>query len=208
MYADPNCPLCNLKTEDVLFQDASYEIIWAKNPVVPGHIQIISATHSPTFFDHTTFEQLGSLGYAIVKAKTLIEEQLVEIEGGAFPDGYNLLMSDKEAAGQTIPHFHLDLIPRYNNDQVQGMKPVTEASTDGRSVFTWVYVVLNMSNPTQALVCSTPVETKRQQRQEYHTRNAAATLAKAYLEENPEAIETRVYQRDGDAWIQAERFKR
>jgi diadenosine tetraphosphate (Ap4A) HIT family hydrolase len=82
--------------------------IWDGFPVSPGHALLMPRRHVATWFDATTEEQ-QELVAAIDKAKTTIELE-------HSPDGYNIGINSGEAAGQTVPHLHVHVIPRYEGD--------------------------------------------------------------------------------------------
>ena len=77
-------------------------------PVSPGHMLIIPKRHVATFFDTTTDERL-SMFELMDKAKLALDAEL-------HPVAYNVGVNDGAAAGQTIPHVHIHLIPRYAGD--------------------------------------------------------------------------------------------
>lgn len=79
-----------------------------RDPVSPGHTLIVPRRHVGTWFDATVAEQR-----AILTAITEIRRQLdQEID----PDGYNVGFDAGEAAGQTVMHLHVHVIPRFHGD--------------------------------------------------------------------------------------------
>lgn len=79
-----------------------------KFPVSPGHTLIIPFRHAETWFDLTIAERREVL--------ELIDQVKAYLDGEYSPDGYNIGMNCGESAGQTVPHAHIHVIPRYNND--------------------------------------------------------------------------------------------
>jgi len=77
-------------------------------PVSPGHTLIIPRRHVASFFEISTAERLRLL--------QLLEEEKLRLEEEFKPDGYNIGINDGSAAGQTIFHLHIHLIPRYLGD--------------------------------------------------------------------------------------------
>lgn len=73
-----------------------------------------------SFFETTKEEKIALLN-GIEQAKALIDKELS-------PDGYNIGINDGEAAGQTIEHLHIHLIPRYKGD-----------SPDPRGGIRWIF---------------------------------------------------------------------
>lgn len=81
---------------------------WDNFPVSRGHLEIVPKLHISSFFDIDD-EQLIQL-YALIKeAKALVQKKYS-------PDGYNIGINEGEAAGRTVHHLHLHIIPRYKGD--------------------------------------------------------------------------------------------
>lgn len=76
-------------------------------PASRGHLLIITRRHVATWFDCTLPEQ-NDLMALVNQAKTLLDQQL-----DPQPDGYQVLFNSGAAAGQTVHHAHVHLIPRY-----------------------------------------------------------------------------------------------
>lgn len=101
-----NCIFCN--QEELILEN---ELTWArydKYPVSPGHLLIITKRHVADFFA-TTIEERQALNNLLEEAKKILEREYS-------PDGYNIGINCGEAAGQTIMHLHIHLIPRYQGD--------------------------------------------------------------------------------------------
>ena len=79
-------------------------------PVSPGHVLVITRRVVPTYFDCTAAEQ-GALMALVGEVKRLLDERL-----DPKPDGYNVGFNAGAAAGQTVPHVHVHVIPRYTGD--------------------------------------------------------------------------------------------
>jgi len=106
---DPlTCPFCNPLNEEVVLANDLCYARYDKYPVSPGHLLLIPFRHVPTLFDATDAEQIALLAL-IREAKTLLDEQ-------SHPDGYNVGVNVGKAAGQTVMHLHVHLIPRYAGD--------------------------------------------------------------------------------------------
>lgn len=78
-------------------------------PISNGHALIIPKRHVSSIFETQKNELLG-LFNLLTDAKNKLKEQFN-------PDGFNIGINDDEAAGQTINHLHIHLIPRYKGDQ-------------------------------------------------------------------------------------------
>lgn len=83
-------------------------MILGGHPVSTGHSLIIPRYHVGSFFDATPPERVALLAL-LDKAKELIKKHHA-------PAGYNIGIKDGAAAGQTVPHLHIHLIPRYEED--------------------------------------------------------------------------------------------
>ncbi len=78
------------------------------NPINNGHVLILTKAHTETLFE-TREEDL-------VAAVRLARRVAVGIRRGLDPDGLNLVQANGRAAFQSVPHFHLHLIPRWHGD--------------------------------------------------------------------------------------------
>ena len=104
-----DCPFCNLLPVRIIQKNSSCSIVRDGYPVSPGHTLIISNRHVGSFFDLSAVEQQDLL--------ELLSQARKELDETHKPDAYNIGVNDGLAAGQTIPHFHLHLIPRYKGDR-------------------------------------------------------------------------------------------
>jgi len=77
-------------------------------PVSEGHTLVMPRRHVGSFFDATA-EELD----AIWETVRLVKE---ELDAELHPDGYNIGVNVGEAAGQTVDHLHVHVIPRYEGD--------------------------------------------------------------------------------------------
>ena len=94
-----------LPRERWIYESENFFVIKDGYPVSPGHSLIISKALKETFFNLSDHEKQEFV--------LLIEtvKDLIEIDFS--PDGYNIAMNCGAASGQTIPHFHCHVIPRY-----------------------------------------------------------------------------------------------
>ncbi|MFM8953002.1 MAG: HIT domain-containing protein [Planctomycetaceae bacterium] len=84
--------------------------IFDSYPVSPGHVLVITRRVVPTFFECTAAEQQALIAL-VGEVKALLDERL-----DPKPDGYNVGFNAGAAAGQTVPHVHVHVIPRYAGD--------------------------------------------------------------------------------------------
>jgi diadenosine tetraphosphate (Ap4A) HIT family hydrolase len=100
------CPFC--RTDEALLTNALAYARLDKFPVSPGHLLVIPLRHKASFFA-VDVEELKAIWALVVEAKRLLDKKF-------HPAGYNLGVNVGDAAGQTIAHAHLHLIPRYHGD--------------------------------------------------------------------------------------------
>ena len=104
----PTCPFCTLPADRVLGQNAL--AIWIRDayPVSPGHSLVIPRRHVGSFFA-ITLDERGAMLELLDAAKAAAVAEFR-------PDGFNIGINDGPSAGQTVPHLHMHLIPRYAGD--------------------------------------------------------------------------------------------
>ena len=102
------CPFCTLGA-DVWFHSAPLvRALWDPYPVAPGHALIVPRRHVPSWFNATPDERAAMLE-ATDAVRAIIDQK-------HSPDAYNLGLNVGAAAGQTVDHLHLHVIPRYAGD--------------------------------------------------------------------------------------------
>jgi diadenosine tetraphosphate (Ap4A) HIT family hydrolase len=109
MHQQAICPFCNLEASRIILSSAYAIATYDIYPVSPGHCLIIPKRHITSFFDATREEQATLLSLLVEMQKILVNEYN--------PDGFNVGINVGEAAGQTVMHLHIHLIPRYAGDQ-------------------------------------------------------------------------------------------
>jgi diadenosine tetraphosphate (Ap4A) HIT family hydrolase len=103
------CPFCALPPERVQFRNDAAVAVRDAYPVTLGHTLVIPWRHVASFFDATPLEREAML------ALLDVARQQLQAEFG--PADYNIGINDGAAAGQTIGHLHMHLIPRYPGDR-------------------------------------------------------------------------------------------
>ena len=83
-------------------------VIYDGFPVSEGHCLVVPHRVYANYFDSTEEEIVG-LQALVVEAQKLLYEKFS-------PDGFNVGINCGEAAGQTVPHMHIHVIPRYKDD--------------------------------------------------------------------------------------------
>ena len=109
---DCNCIFCKIANGEIpsttLYEDEDFRVILDQGPATRGHALLLPKNHFANLFelDDETAQK------AILVAKKMAGKMKAAL--GA--DGFNLVQNNGEAAGQTVFHFHMHLIPRYEND--------------------------------------------------------------------------------------------
>lgn len=124
---DCNCIFCKIAGGEIpsatLYEDEEFRVILDLNPASRGHALVLPKDHYANLFEIPA----DVLGRAAAVAKT-VGTKLYE---GLHADGFNLVQNNGEAAGQTVFHFHMHLIPRFKGDTVSvGWKPGTLTDED------------------------------------------------------------------------------
>jgi diadenosine tetraphosphate (Ap4A) HIT family hydrolase len=102
------CLFCTLPLERIIDSNDLALVIRDGYPISPAHTLVIPKRHICSWFETTSQEQSAMLDL-LRKAKVILEEEFK-------PDGYNIGINDGPTAGQTVPHLHIHLIPRYKDD--------------------------------------------------------------------------------------------
>jgi diadenosine tetraphosphate (Ap4A) HIT family hydrolase len=109
MKIKSTCPFCNLDPErDIIIETATAYSIYDKFPVSNGHALIIPKKHCANYFELTQDEQTDCWSMVNTIKQILMQKYN--------PDGFNVGINVNKAAGQTIDHVHIHLIPRYKGD--------------------------------------------------------------------------------------------
>jgi histidine triad (HIT) family protein len=110
-----SCPFCKINEDRsdsvVVLEDHDVIVIMDRYPATQGHVLILPKKHIETIF-----EMPEELGGRIMRIAVLVSKMIKE---KLSPDGLDLIQANETAAGQTIPHFHLHIVPRYKGDNVR-----------------------------------------------------------------------------------------
>lgn len=107
---DPSCPFCDPEIlSRAVAENGTVFAIEDKNPVSPGHMLVIPRRHTPDYFSMTPQEKKDAEGL-VRRLRNSIQESDPSVAG------FNLGVNCGEAAGQTILHAHIHLIPRRKGD--------------------------------------------------------------------------------------------
>jgi len=108
MADNTHCPFCNIDQARILYADKHCFAVRDGFPVSRGHTLIIPRRHIGSFFDTTATEK-SALLRALEQTKTQLAREYS-------PDAWNIGINDGQEAGQTVPHLHIHVIPRYQGD--------------------------------------------------------------------------------------------
>src|SRR6185295_15237455 len=103
-----NCPFCSIDPSRIVFSNDLVIAIWDVFPVSPGHLLIIPRRHTPAWSSLDSADK-AAVWLAVDQCQAVISERFR-------PDGFNVGFNENPAAGQTVFHFHLHIIPRYVGD--------------------------------------------------------------------------------------------
>ena len=106
---DQRCPFCRLaRRVEIICETATCVAFYDGYPVSPGHALIIPKRHVANYFDLTNHER---------EAMNVMAQYVKQkIDSRFHPDGYNIGINVGKAAGQSVFHVHMHLIPRYKGD--------------------------------------------------------------------------------------------
>lgn len=114
---DENCIFCKLAngvfpTNDI-YEDEDFRVILDASPANKGHALILPKEHYANLYELD--DQIAAKVLPLAKKIIAHEKDVLGC------DGYNLVQNNGLAAGQTVFHYHMHLIPRYENGEEPGM---------------------------------------------------------------------------------------
>ena len=117
---EETCIFCKIAAGEIpsktLYEDEAFRVILDLGPATRGHALILPKDHYRNLFELPDEEA--------AKVMILAKKMAAQMREKLHCDGFNLMQNNEEAAGQTVFHFHMHLIPRYNDDgQTIGWKP-------------------------------------------------------------------------------------
>jgi len=115
MSADPNCIFCKIVAGQIpsfrLFEDVASLAFMDINPANEGHCLVIAKPHHPTLYDMPP-DLLAAVSATVLKVAKAVDAALK-------PDGLNLVQSNGKGAAQSVPHFHVHVLPRRLGDNLK-----------------------------------------------------------------------------------------
>ena len=108
MSTPTRCAFCELPSHRIIDHNHSGVVVRDAFPVSPGHTLVIAQRHVGSFFELAKAERDDLL--------TLLDRARAQLDAEFQAQGFNIGINDGAAAGQTVPHLHIHLIPRYLGD--------------------------------------------------------------------------------------------
>lgn len=91
-----------------LYEDENFRVIFDLGPVSKGHALILPKEHYANIYELD--EEIASKVFVLAKKMAIVMTEAFNC------DGFNILQNNNEAGGQTVFHFHMHLVPRYEGD--------------------------------------------------------------------------------------------
>ena len=107
-----NCIFCKIANGEIpaatLYEDENFRVILDLGPASKGHALILPKSHAANIYELS--DEMAA------KAMILAKKMATAMTAALKCDGFNIVQNNGECAGQTVFHFHMHLIPRYEND--------------------------------------------------------------------------------------------
>lgn len=112
--SDSNCIFCKLASGEfssaTIYEDDLFRVILDISPAAKGHALLLPKRHMENIFELDGVERELAL--------SIVQKVCNALKKTFICDGINVLQNNGSAAGQSIFHFHMHMIPRYENDNV------------------------------------------------------------------------------------------
>ena len=106
------CVFCRIRDGELpsmrVYEDDRTLVIMDINPLNSGHCLVVTKAHAATLWDADPADLQAAIAAA--------QKVAVALKTAVKPDGLNMLQANGTAAFQSVFHYHLHLIPRWNND--------------------------------------------------------------------------------------------
>lgn len=104
-----NCPFCSEDISEIAFMESqNFWVVYNHAPILPGHSLVIPKNHIESLLELDEQELFEFVQLSTKAAKLILKVFKA--------DSFNWTVQEKPAAGQTIPHLHLHIFPRHEND--------------------------------------------------------------------------------------------
>ena len=108
---DSSCIFCQLHRPDlnrIMQENETFYVRYDNFPAAPGHVEIVPKRHVESFFDLTPGELQDAYAPILAARERITEESR--------PDGFTIGVNEGRAAGRTVDHLHIHVIPRHFGD--------------------------------------------------------------------------------------------
>ena len=109
---DANCIFCKIAAGEIpsktLYEDEQFRVILDLGPAAKGHALILPREHYANIYEIP--EETAALSMRLAKKMAVLITEKMNC------DGFNIVQNNGTVAGQTVFHFHMHLIPRYEGD--------------------------------------------------------------------------------------------
>lgn len=109
---DENCIFCKILAGEIpsttVYEDDSFKAILDVNPAVRGHVIILPKNHAANLFELSDEDA--------AKIMVVAKKIAIAVKETYHCDGVNILQNNGEAAGQSVFHLHVHVIPRFEGD--------------------------------------------------------------------------------------------
>nr|WP_295260829.1 HIT family protein [uncultured Blautia sp.] len=109
-----DCIFCKIANGEIpsatLYEDEDFRVILDLGPASKGHALILPKAHAANIYEIS--DDMAAKAMILAKKMTTKMTEVLKC------DGFNIVQNNGEPAGQTVFHFHMHLIPRYEGDQV------------------------------------------------------------------------------------------
>ena len=109
-----DCIFCKIANGEIpsatLYEDEDFRVILDLGPASKGHALILPKAHAANIYEIS--DDMAA------KAMILAKKMATKMTEALKCDGFNIVQNNGEPGGQTVFHFHMHLIPRYEGDQV------------------------------------------------------------------------------------------
>ena len=110
-----DCIFCKIANGEIpsatLYEDEDFRVILDLGPASKGHALILPKAHAANIYEIS--DDMAA------KAMILAKKMATKMTEALKCDGFNIVQNNGEPAGQTVLHFHMNLIPRYEGDQLR-----------------------------------------------------------------------------------------
>lgn len=107
-----DCIFCKIANGEIpsetLYEDGQFRVILDLGPAAKGHALVLPKEHADNLYELP--DETVSAAFILAK------KMAVKMKNKLQCDGFNVMQNNEPAAGQTVFHFHIHLIPRYTND--------------------------------------------------------------------------------------------